>query len=140
MLLEQSRIDIILDGISPFTCTSNPPLLAVIPLLHESLKPGRLNCDIEKELSIFVSLIARKSTYVHTNSDKASSLFLTELTLIYDGQTFLHVLVESLLNYFLSSQQQHLFCVQGILEFALYSLAITLLKQSILESVYQLIF
>ena len=61
MSLGQSRVDIILDEISAFTYTSNPPLLAVISFLYEVLKPGRK------------SLIARKSTCVHANSNKASN-------------------------------------------------------------------
>ena len=92
-----------------------PSLLAIIFLLYRDLKPRRLNCaeslilgkfsfKFGKELSGFVSLIARKSTCVHTNSNKASSLFLTELTLIYERQTFLDVLVKILLNCFLPSQ------------------------------------
>ena len=84
----QSRIDIILDGISPFTYTSNPLLLAIISFLYGVLKPGRLNCPVGNELSSFVSLIAIKSTGVHTNSDDTPSLFLTKLMLIYDRQTF----------------------------------------------------
>ena len=84
MSLEQSRIDIILAGISSFTNKINLPLLAVIFFLYGVLKPGRLNCAVREELSSFVSLTARQSTYVHTNSDKASSLFLTDLMLIYD--------------------------------------------------------
>ena len=91
MSLEQSRIDIILDGISQFKCTSNPtlPPSRSYIFLYGVLKPRRLNCDVKKELSSFVSLIAQKSTCVHTNSDKASSLFLTELMLLYDKQTFI---------------------------------------------------
>ena len=84
----KSRIDIILDGISSFTYTSNPALLAVMSFLYGVLKPERLNCAAGKEISSFVSLITRKSTCVHTNSDKVSSLFLTELMLIYDRETF----------------------------------------------------
>ena len=64
------------------------PYVSVISFLHGVLKRGRLNCAVRKELSSFVSLITRKSTCAHTNTDKASSLFLTELRLIYDRQTF----------------------------------------------------
>ena len=88
MSLGQPRIDIIVDGVSLFTNTSKPPLLAVISFLYGVLKPGRLNCAVGKELSSFVSLIARKSTCVHTNSNKGSCLFLIELMLIYYRQTF----------------------------------------------------
>ena len=70
ILLEQSPIDIILDGISPFAYTSNPPLLTVISFLYGVLKPGRLSCAVGKELSHFVLLITRKSTCAHTNFDK----------------------------------------------------------------------
>ena len=83
MSLGQSRIDIILDGKSPFTYTSNPKLFAVISFLYGVLKPGRLNCAVGKELSSFVSLIARESSCVDTNSDKAFSLLLTKLKLSY---------------------------------------------------------
>ena len=79
----QSRIEIILNGISPFTYTSNPLLLAVISFLYGVRKPGRLNFPVGNELSRFFSLIAIKSTGVHT-----PSLFLTKLMLIYDRQTF----------------------------------------------------
>ena len=99
MSLGQSRIDIIADGIYPFTYASRS---ITFPIW--SPEPGRLNCVVGKELASFVLLIARKSSCAHTNPDKASSLFLTELMLIYDRQTFSDVLVESLLNCFLSSQ------------------------------------
>ena len=85
-------MNIILNGIFPFTYTSNPPLLAVVSFLYGVLKLGKLNCTVGKELSSFVSLIARKSTCVHTNPDKVSSLFVTELMLIYDRQTFFRCL------------------------------------------------
>ena len=81
MSLGQSRIDIILDGISPSTYKSNPPFLAVIFFLYGDVKLRRLNCTVGKELSSFDSL---KSTCIHANSDKGSSLFLKELMLIYD--------------------------------------------------------
>ena len=63
MSLRPSRIDIIFDGISPFTHVSNPPLLAVISFLDKVLKPRRLNCAVGKDLSSFVSFIARKSAF-----------------------------------------------------------------------------
>ena len=63
-------------------------LTHITSFLYGVLKPGRLNCAVGKEISSFVSQIARKSTCVHTNSDKAPSLFLTELMLIYERQTF----------------------------------------------------
>ena len=65
MSLRPSRIDIIFDGmrVSPFTHASNPPLLAVISFLDKVLKPRRLNCTVGKDLSCFVSFIARKSAF-----------------------------------------------------------------------------
>ena len=104
MSLGQPRIDIIVDGVSLFTNTSKPPLLAVISFLYGVLKPGRLNCAVGKELLSFVSLIARRSTCVHTNSDKPSSLFLTELMLVYGRQTFFGCFSWESLNCFWSSQ------------------------------------
>ena len=87
--LEQSQIDIMLDDeVFPFTYTSNPWLLAVITFLYGVLTPWRLSSVVGKELWSFVSLIPRKSTCVHTNSNKVSSLFLTELMLIYGRKTF----------------------------------------------------
>ena len=77
MSLGQSPIDIILDGISPFTYTSKLPFLAAISFLYGVQKPGRLNGAVGKEVSSFASLIATKSCCVYTNSNKASSLFLT---------------------------------------------------------------
>ena len=59
MLLGQSRIDIILDGIPAYTYTSKPPLLAAISFLYGVLEPGRLSFAVGKVLS----LIARKSTF-----------------------------------------------------------------------------
>ena len=85
MSLVQSRADIILDSITRFTYTSYSPLLVVISFLYGVLKPGRLNCAVGKELSSFVSLIATKSTCIHSNS---CNLFLTELILMCDRQIF----------------------------------------------------
>ena len=110
MSLGQSRIEIIA-----------PLLLAVIPFLYGVLKPGRSNCAVVKELSRFVSVIASQSvrsklealskfvckqvaTCLHTNFDKASSWFLTELMLIYDTQTFFGCFSQESLNWFLSFQ------------------------------------
>ena len=113
--LGQSPIDIVLDGISPFAYTSNPPLLTVISFLYGVLKPGRLSCAVGKELSHFVLLITRKSTCVHTNFDKASSLFLTELMLIYDKQTFFGCFSrESLKMFFVFAILAFVHCVGAI--------------------------
>ena len=66
-----------------------------------SPKTWKINCAVGKELSSFVSLIVRKSRYVHTNFDKASSLYLIVLMLIYDRQTFFECFSrESFLNCF----------------------------------------
>ena len=88
MSLGQSRIDIILDGISPFTYTVIrlfSQLYLSYPIWSPKTPKIKLCCW---KGAFLASLIARKSTCAHTNSDKSSSLFLTELMLIYDRQTF----------------------------------------------------
>ena len=76
---------IILDRISPFTYTSNHHFSQLYFFLFRVLKPKILNFTVGNELWSFVSLIA-------TKSDKASSLFVTVLMLIYDRQPFFRCL------------------------------------------------
>ena len=76
---------IILDRISPFTYTSNHHFSQLYFFLFRVLKPKILNFTVGNELWSFVSLTA-------TKSDKASSLFVTVLMLIYDRQPFFRCL------------------------------------------------
>ena len=64
-----------------------------------------------------MSLTARNSTCVHTNSGRAFNLFLAWLVIIYDKQTFLDALIVNLLNYFLFVQCLYLFSCEGIFEY-----------------------
>ena len=106
-----------------------------------SPKTWKINCAVGKELSSFVSLIVRKSSYVHTNFDKASSLYLIVLMLIYDRQTFFGCFSRESFKLFLSCQYQHLFSVQGLLEFELHSPAIALSSQNnLFQNLYTLFF